>query len=172
LSSDASKLIKGTRLGDYEIQSLLGAGGMGEVYRARDLRLRRDVAIKILPASFASDLSVPQGSIIGNLSWFPDGTRIVATLADSTSNVDSIWVLSVLSTSHRKLREGGSGAAVSPDGSQIAFSIVGREIWLMGANGEAPHRILAAGEGDQLPGLDLGWKACWICKVPFNGRQR
>jgi serine/threonine protein kinase len=46
---------KGTRLGDYEIQSLLGAGGMGEVYRARDLRLRREVAIKVLPAAFASD---------------------------------------------------------------------------------------------------------------------
>ena len=55
LSSYTSRLAKGTRLGDYEIQSLLGAGGMGEVYRARDLRLRRDVAIKVLPASFASD---------------------------------------------------------------------------------------------------------------------
>jgi serine/threonine protein kinase len=46
---------KGTRLGDYEIQNLLGAGGMGEVYRARDVRLRREVAIKVLPAAFASD---------------------------------------------------------------------------------------------------------------------
>jgi serine/threonine protein kinase len=46
---------KGTRLGDYEIQSLLGAGGMGEVYRARDVRLRREVAIKVLTAAFASD---------------------------------------------------------------------------------------------------------------------
>jgi serine/threonine protein kinase/Tol biopolymer transport system component len=55
LSADSFRLAKGTRLGDYEIQSLLGAGGMGEVYRARDLRLRRDVAIKVLPASFASD---------------------------------------------------------------------------------------------------------------------
>jgi serine/threonine-protein kinase len=45
----------GTRLGAYEIVSLLGAGGMGEVYRARDTRLDRTVALKILPASLASD---------------------------------------------------------------------------------------------------------------------
>jgi serine/threonine protein kinase len=51
----AIRLGKGTRLGDYEIQSLLGAGGMGEVYRARDLRLRRDVAVKVLPAVVSSD---------------------------------------------------------------------------------------------------------------------
>jgi len=51
----ATSLEKGTRVGDYEIQSLLGAGGMGEVYRARDLRLRRDVAVKVLPAIVSSD---------------------------------------------------------------------------------------------------------------------
>src|SRR6266571_3001442 len=46
----------GTRLGPYEIQSALGAGGMGEVYRARDTKLGRDVALKVLPELFATDL--------------------------------------------------------------------------------------------------------------------
>jgi eukaryotic-like serine/threonine-protein kinase len=45
----------GTRLGPYEVVAPLGAGGMGEVYRARDTRLERTVAIKILPAQFSSD---------------------------------------------------------------------------------------------------------------------
>ena len=48
-------LSAGTRLGPYEIQAPLGAGGMGEVYRARDTKLGRDVAIKILPQIFTSD---------------------------------------------------------------------------------------------------------------------
>src|SRR5687767_15641105 len=48
-------LAPGTRLGPYEIVASLGAGGMGEVYRARDPKLNRDVAIKVLPALFAAD---------------------------------------------------------------------------------------------------------------------
>ena len=48
-------LAPGTRLGAYEILSLLGAGGMGQVYRARDTKLNRDVAIKVLPDSLAND---------------------------------------------------------------------------------------------------------------------
>jgi len=48
-------LDSGTQLGSYEITSLLGKGGMGEVYRARDAKLKRDVAIKVLPAEFARD---------------------------------------------------------------------------------------------------------------------
>lgn len=48
-------LAPGTRLGPYEIQAPLGAGGMGEVYRARDTKLRRDVAVKILPDVFTAD---------------------------------------------------------------------------------------------------------------------
>jgi serine/threonine-protein kinase len=46
----------GSRVGPYEIQSSLGAGGMGEVYRARDTKLNRDVALKVLPEAFTKDL--------------------------------------------------------------------------------------------------------------------
>jgi eukaryotic-like serine/threonine-protein kinase len=53
-------LTAGTKLGPYEIQSALGAGGMGEVYRARDTRLERTVAIKVLPANLSSDLNLRQ----------------------------------------------------------------------------------------------------------------
>src|SRR5271166_4649887 len=48
-------LTSGTKLGPYEIVSLLGAGGMGEVYRARDSRLKRDVAVKVLPQALSLD---------------------------------------------------------------------------------------------------------------------
>jgi serine/threonine protein kinase len=48
-------LVPDTRVGAYEVVSPLGAGGMGEVYRARDARLQRDVAIKVLPEHLAAD---------------------------------------------------------------------------------------------------------------------
>ena len=62
----------GVKLGPYEIVSPLGAGGMGEVYRARDSRLERDVAVKVLPASFSSDAE--------RLRRFEQEARAVAAL--------------------------------------------------------------------------------------------
>src|SRR5215467_9354029 len=53
-------LTVGAKLGPYEIQSSLGAGGMGEVYRARDTRLERAVAIKVLPAHLSGDPDLRQ----------------------------------------------------------------------------------------------------------------
>ncbi len=51
----------GTKLGPYEITEQLGAGGMGEVYRARDTKLDRDVAIKVLPEDFAAKAAMEAG---------------------------------------------------------------------------------------------------------------
>ena len=48
-------LTPGTRLGPYEVTAQLGVGGMGEVYRARDTKLKRDVVVKVLPQSLAAD---------------------------------------------------------------------------------------------------------------------
>ena len=48
-------LAPGTRIGVYEVTSAIGAGGMGEVYRARDSKLKRDVALKVLPVEVAAD---------------------------------------------------------------------------------------------------------------------
>ena len=49
-------LAPGTRLGHYNVTALLGEGGMGEVYQARDTKLDRDVALKVLPKAFTADL--------------------------------------------------------------------------------------------------------------------
>jgi serine/threonine protein kinase len=55
-------LTPGTRVGPYEVLSAIGAGGMGEVYRARDTRLQREAALKVLPDLFALDADRPRGS--------------------------------------------------------------------------------------------------------------
>ena len=68
-------LQRGSRIGPYEIVSLLGAGGMGEVYRARDARLDREVAVKVLPAQLAES---PQA-----LSRFEREAKAVAALSHS-----------------------------------------------------------------------------------------
>ncbi len=74
-------LAAGTRLGAYEVVALLGAGGMGEVYRAHDSKLSRDVAIKILPAAFTGDAE--------RLARFAREARVLASL--NHPNIGAIY---------------------------------------------------------------------------------
>ncbi len=73
----------GTRLGAYEIISALGAGGMGEVYRARDTKLNRDVALKVLPPAFTGDPD--------RVARFAREARLLASL--NHPNIGSIYGL-------------------------------------------------------------------------------
>ena len=73
----------GTKLGHYEITALLGAGGMGEVYRAHDARLGRDVALKVIPQEFTVDAE--------RLARFEREARLLAAL--DHPNIASIYGL-------------------------------------------------------------------------------
>ena len=76
-------LVSGTKIGPYEIIAPLGAGGMGEVYRARDNKLARDVALKVLPEAFSSDAQ--------RMARFGREAKVLASL--SHPNIATIYGL-------------------------------------------------------------------------------
>ena len=71
IATDDGSTFIGRRLGDYEIRARIGAGGMGEVYRAHDIKLGREVAIKTLPRLFASDPNDDQRAFSARLACGP-----------------------------------------------------------------------------------------------------
>jgi eukaryotic-like serine/threonine-protein kinase len=110
-------LVPGSRLGPYEIVAPLGAGGMGEVYRARDTRLKREVAIKVLPDAFARDperlarfqreaevlaaLNHPNIAAVYGFEETPSASGIVLELVDGPTLAERI--------ENEALRANGSG---------------------------------------------------------------
>src|SRR5690348_6352536 len=76
-------LVSGTRLGPYEVLGPLGAGGMGEVYKARDTKLQRSVAVKVLPAAVSQD---PE-----RLARFEREARVLASL--NHTNIAQIYAV-------------------------------------------------------------------------------
>ena len=75
----------GAKLGPYEVISAIGAGGMGEVYKARDTRLSRTVAIKVLPERVAAEILARFGDIVTRISVYtpyaPDTEQLTALTA-------------------------------------------------------------------------------------------
>jgi eukaryotic-like serine/threonine-protein kinase len=99
-------LIPGTCLGVYEVTAQIGEGGMGQVYRARDTKLNRDVALKILPDAFASDSD---------------------RLARFTREAQTLAVLNHPNIAHiHGLEEVAASAGSGPDGSPGAGHGAGR----------------------------------------------
>jgi serine/threonine protein kinase len=88
-------LTSGTRLGPYEILAAIGAGGMGEVYRARDAKLGRDVALKVLPEAFARDAE--------RLARFQREAKVLASL--NHANIASIYGLEDSGSTHALVME-------------------------------------------------------------------
>ena len=110
--SEARRDRLGSRLGDYRIRGKLGSGAMGDVYRARDDRLDRDVALKILPETFASDL--------GRVRRFETEARLASALNHpnivtiySVGAVDSVSFIAMELVEGRSLREAMAAAPFS-----------------------------------------------------------
>jgi len=91
-------LAPGTRLGHYDVTALIGEGGMGEVWQARDTKLDRDVALKVLPEAFTSDPD--------RLARFEREAKVLASLHDP--NIGSIYGL-----------EEAAGVVPVPDATRV-----------------------------------------------------
>jgi Tol biopolymer transport system component/DNA-binding winged helix-turn-helix (wHTH) protein len=87
-------------------------------------------------------IPLPAGSAAESLSWFPDSAHMIAALT-APNRAPSLWEISVLGGSARKLSDEGRSPAVSPDGREIAFisgKKMSNQIWLMAADGEQPRK--------------------------------
>src|SRR5438093_1875976 len=104
-------LASGFRLGAYEVVAPLGAGGMGEVYRARDTTLNRDVAIKVLPESFAND---------------PDRLARITREAQTLASLNHPNIAAIYGLDRQQGREGQEGT-VGPAPSFIVMELVDGE---------------------------------------------
>jgi len=108
-----SSLAPGTRLGPYEITAKLGEGGMGEVYRAHDSRLDRQVAIKVLPAAFVAD---PE-----RLARFQREAKLLASL--NHSNIAQIYGLETSGEAHALVMELVDGPTLADRLAQGALAL-------------------------------------------------
>jgi len=112
--NDNAAVQPGTFIGPYRVDTLLGVGGMGEVYRARDTKLNRDVAIKILPAAFASDPD--------RLARFKREAQVLASL--NHSNIGAIYGFEDSGSVHALVLELVEGPTLADmqDGSAVRAS--------------------------------------------------
>ena len=117
------------------------------------------VFVRTLETGETHPLSLPQGYCFRcvSLSWFRDGTKLVAVGPGESGNTTGLSIVSILGGAPRALQDDAGRASVSPDDSKIAF-IKGAsesEIWIMDSSGENPRRVLQGETGDRF--LQLQW---------------
>ena len=141
----------GSRLGPYEVVSPLGAGGMGEVYRANDSRLDRGVALKVLPQEVASErtgVKTPTGISSAEIGWAPNGK--------------DLWVLDE-KNELRAVRPGGGEKVIARFPVSFEMPDVAPDGRVLLARIDAPHEVRGQAPGAErersLAWLDSSWAA-------------
>jgi Tol biopolymer transport system component/DNA-binding winged helix-turn-helix (wHTH) protein len=105
---------------------------------------RTGLFLRIIATGETHSLPVSDGARTRPESWFPDGSHLLATVFGASGEASSLWSISVLGGSPRKLMDNADARSVSPDGSQIAFvrgESLNQEIWLMSADGERSRKV-------------------------------
>ncbi len=120
----------GSRLGHYDVTALIGKGGMGEVYRAHDPKLNRDVALKVLPEDFATDPA--------RLARFKREAQVLASL--NHPNIAAIYGLEDSGETHALVLELVPGPTPQERISWLSRSLPSRSFWPAGhgASSRAP----------------------------------
>lgn len=114
--------------------------------------------LRALDSGETHPVSVAEPWRFWDVAWFPDGTKLLVTGPSASGETMDLYSISPLGGTPRKLQDDVWRAAVSPDGSAIAFIHARypiREVWLMGADGEQPRRLVQGAPGDTF--WQVGW---------------
>ncbi len=134
------------------------------------------LSVRDVASGARRDFPLPEGRSIGFAKWSPDAKQIYAAV-EGQSGVASIWIVSVLTGSTRRLgQEVSAGPWPSPDGKLLAFVPAserpgpGNELWVMSSDGESPRKVVSlVGEDDRMSRVTWAPNGRWLAFIPRRG---